>query len=368
MFKNTYKIITVNDIIEWNSKNEIKLNPKYQRNRVWNDKTKSYLIDTVLRGLPMPPIFLRQTIDVIAKVTYREVIDGQQRLRSIIEFVNNEFDILKKHNKEYGGYTFDQLPDHIKEEFLEYQIFAVVINEKDDNVIYDMFARLNTNNYILNRQELRNSKYWGEYKVAAYEYSAIYREFFVTYNIFSENNLARMDDVEFISVLMNLLINGITTDTPNSIDKVYEDNDKVFEKYEDVEKKLAFVLQVISNIFENMGRIKIFSTKVSLYTLFAAIYHLMFEELTCFNIDIDEIFSYPNIHENIRIICNRLSEFLGDYEECIVYKNSNNPLYQNFIEYEKNHRTRTTSKKEREDRVEFLIRYLNGDFSDKVRV
>ena len=149
MFKNTYKIITVNDIIEWNSKNEIKLNPKYQRNRVWNDKTKSYLIDTVLRGLPMPPIFLRQTIDVIAKVTYREVIDGQQRLRSIIEFVNNEFDILKKHNKEYGGYTFDQLPDHIKEEFLEYQIFAVVINEKDDNVIYDMFARLNTNNYIL---------------------------------------------------------------------------------------------------------------------------------------------------------------------------------------------------------------------------
>lgn len=368
MFKNTYKIITVNDIIEWNSKNEIKLNPKYQRNRVWNDKTKSYLIDTVLRGLPMPPIFLRQTIDVIAKVTYREVIDGQQRLRSIIEFVNNEFNILKKHNKEYGGCTFDQLPDHIKEEFLEYQIFAVVINEKDDNVIYDMFARLNTNNYILNRQEIRNSKYWGEYKVAAYEYSAIYREFFVTYNIFSENNLARMDDVEFISVLMNLLINGITTDTPTSLDKVYEDNDKVFEKYEDVELRLAFVLQVISDIFENMGRVKIFSTKVSLYTLFAAIYYLMFKELTCFNIEVDEVFLYPNIYENIRILCNRLCEFVGDYEECIVYKNTSNPLYQNFIEYEKNHRTRTTSKKEREDRVEFLIRYLNGDFSDKIRI
>lgn len=139
------KIVQINDIREWHESGDLELSPKYQRNSVWNDKAKSYLIDTIIRGFPIPPIFMRQRIDVITRQTYREIIDGQQRLRAITEFINDEFKILKSHNELYGGKTFSELDEDTREDILEYEILVEIINEKDDNIIYDMFARLNTN-------------------------------------------------------------------------------------------------------------------------------------------------------------------------------------------------------------------------------
>ena len=67
MNKTTARIIQISDLLQWNDKDELELSPKYQRNSVWNDKAKSYLIDTIIRGLPIPPIFMRQRIDVTTK-------------------------------------------------------------------------------------------------------------------------------------------------------------------------------------------------------------------------------------------------------------------------------------------------------------
>ena len=85
MNKTTSKIVQISDIVQWNEKGELELSPKYQRNNVWNDKAKAYLIDTIIRGLPIPPIFLRQRVDINTKSTSREIIDGQQRIRAILE-------------------------------------------------------------------------------------------------------------------------------------------------------------------------------------------------------------------------------------------------------------------------------------------
>ena len=224
--KKSPKIVQINDIIQWYESGELELSPKYQRNSVWNEKAKSYLMDTIIRGLPIPPIFMRQRIDVTSKKTYREIIDGQQRLRAITEYIQNKFPISKTHNELYGGKYYDDLEEEIKEQILEYDIFVEVINEKEDPVIYDMFARLNTNNCVLNRQELRNSRYWGEFKVAAYNTAAEYRELFYNNKIFNDKQFSRMEDVEFISVLLNVFINGIDSDTPTSIDKLYLKYDK----------------------------------------------------------------------------------------------------------------------------------------------
>lgn len=56
MNKTTSKIVQISDIVQWSEKGELELSPKYQRNNVWNDKAKAYLIDTIIRGLPIPPI------------------------------------------------------------------------------------------------------------------------------------------------------------------------------------------------------------------------------------------------------------------------------------------------------------------------
>ena len=200
MKKTTAKIVTISDLIQWHSKGELQLSPKYQRNSVWNETAKAYLIDTIVRGLPIPPIFLRQTVDVSTKTTYREIVDGQQRVRAIIDYIISEsFAIKKSHNKGLGGKKYSDLDHDVQEQILEYEVLAEVVTEKDESIVYDMFARLNSNNIVLHKQEVRNSKYWGEFKVLVYRLSSKYREFFLDYSILSDNDCARMRDAELIN-------------------------------------------------------------------------------------------------------------------------------------------------------------------------
>ena len=195
MKKTTAKIIQISDIIQWNEKKELELSPKYQRNYVWNEKAKAYLIDTIIRGLPIPPIFLRQKTDVTTKSTTREIIDGQQRIRAILEYIVDEgFAIKTAHNKDYGGKKYSELDEDAQEAMLEYEILAEVVTEKDESSIYDMFARLNSNNYVLNKQEIRNSKYWGDFKVFIYRLASQYRDFFLNNKLLGDNDCARMRD------------------------------------------------------------------------------------------------------------------------------------------------------------------------------
>ena len=103
------KAYSINDFLNWYDNDELTLSPKYQRNAVWGYNAKSYLIDTIIRGFPIPQIFLRQSIDTNTRKTTREIIDGQQRIRSIIEFTENRFSILPSHNTEFGKKFYNEL-------------------------------------------------------------------------------------------------------------------------------------------------------------------------------------------------------------------------------------------------------------------
>ena len=75
---------SINDFVEWDGQKQLVLNPRFQRRAVWSEKAKSYLIDTIIRGKPIPKIFIRQKLNVTTKTSLREVVDGQQRLRTIL--------------------------------------------------------------------------------------------------------------------------------------------------------------------------------------------------------------------------------------------------------------------------------------------
>lgn len=359
--KKSPKIVQVNDILQWYENDELELSPKYQRNSVWNEKAKSYLIDTIIRGLPIPPIFMRQKIDVTSKKTYREIIDGQQRLRAITEYIQNKFPISKSHNELYGGKYYEDLDEETKEQILEYDLFVEVISEREDPVIYDMFARLNTNNCVLNRQELRNSRYWGEFKVAAYNTAAEYRELFYSNKIFNDKQFSRMEDVEFISILLNVFINGIDSDTPTSIDKLYAMYDKEFASFKDIKVKFDRVMLEIREIYDYLnGNVKCFTSKLYFYTLFVTLVHQMYgiEKVEIYRL---EAYSAEIIERNRERLLNRIIQFENDFENCVIDEDEKNPLYLEFSTFAKNHRTRTTNKIERTERVKFLSDYLAGE-------
>ena len=107
----------VTDFLDWRKQDSLNLNPPFQRRSVWKPDAKSYFIDTVVRGLPAPIIYIRERIDLNSQTTKREVIDGQQRLRTIFDFIDNSFTVKKVHNSEIGNLYFKNYQKKYKKRY-----------------------------------------------------------------------------------------------------------------------------------------------------------------------------------------------------------------------------------------------------------
>ena len=335
--------------------NELIINPKYQRNKsVWNAKAESYLIDTILRGLPIPQIFLRQKIDINLRHTTREVIDGQQRLRTIIKFVNDEFPVMKSHNSEYGGNKYSELADDVKEAFLDYQIPVELIKSKEDSVIYDMFVRVNTNSFKLNSQELRNARFWGDFKVLVYKLSSQWRSFFQENNVFKPSELIRMQEAEFISNLLILIRDGITHETQTKMDSYYKKYDNELpdsRENEDTFNSLMYTYEELINneLFYSPHFIK----KNYIYTLFA-FYLLQNNQLQ--NIDfIQSVFEDIEL-EKIKELTQ--SDMINLIMLIDAHLNSDNNTVEILQKFKNHHKIRTTNEAERKERLIIFIKFV----------
>ena len=340
------KTYEINDLIQWYENQELNISPKYQRNPVWDNSAKSFLIDTILRNYPMPPIFIRQTFNLSERKTKREVIDGQQRSRAILGFYNNEFPVLKKHNNEYGGCFYKDLDDQAKENFLCYNFFVDTITETDDSIIYDIFARMNSNAANVNKQEVRNAKYWGDFKTSVYTVSSKIRDFFIEYNVFTAKQLSRMKDMEYVSTLFILAIEGCTNDTPSKTDKYYNDYDKDFNDAQVIENYLLDAFSIIDKVFQCANEFNtIWKNPNYLFDLIGVIF--VAKNVITLNSDIKQgsLVGYSEFANILLEIHYELEDFKRNREAS-----------SEIIEYEKNHRQHTTGKLEREARILFLIK------------
>lgn len=284
----TRTIYTVSDFVTWQRSGTLELSPSFQRRPVWKPDQKSFFIDTILRGLPIPIVFLRdRKTDLKTLVAKREVIDGQQRIRTVLSYVCPEFlnDYLENrdaftikgvHNKEYAGLKFKELPDELQQRIMDYQFSVHVLpSSMDDREVLQVFARMNATGVKLNDQELRNADYFGEFKTLAYELSTEYLESWRGWGIFTEYNIARMDEVELTSELMIFMLKGLTGKTQSAIDRAYGEYDKTFEYKDEVERRFRLVMSSV----EKMSRqivVGPFKKRTLFYGLFCAIYRMMF--------------------------------------------------------------------------------------------
>ncbi|MBT3582649.1 DUF262 domain-containing protein [Candidatus Woesearchaeota archaeon] len=116
---------------------KIIFNTEYQRSEVWLKPKKQKLIDSILRKYDINKIFFRITKDQIY-----ECLDGQQRLRSIFNFMDGNFPTSNKYTPEIGEILFTDLPEKFKWAIRSYRIDAVAILWADDEVTSDIFLRL----------------------------------------------------------------------------------------------------------------------------------------------------------------------------------------------------------------------------------
>lgn len=354
------QLYQINDFIQWNDLGSLILTPKYQRGAVWTEVAKSYFIDSILKDYPVPPIFLRQTIDVNTMTTSREVIDGQQRLRAILDFYQNRFPWKKNHSGRNKNIYFKDLEDDLKIQFLNYTLFVNIISQEEDSIIFDMFGRLNSNSVVVNKQENRNAKYWGYFKLFITDLGNSLRTEFLRFNIFKESAIIRMADLEFLNSITYTCLYGLDTESITKIDKMYELYDKEFDDSEEYTKRIKHTFNIVFSIFDFMGTNESYLfNKTYIFTIFCAIYHSLYKmkELS----DDQTINGINNLSATTLYALSEKLNNLNQELELIFSKQSSNVDNTWVKEFERLHRTHTTSKEERQMRVRLLIDYLNAN-------
>lgn len=150
------------------------LQPEYQRRLRWDNKKKSRLIESFIMNVPVPPVFLYEK-----ELGRFEVMDGQQRLNAISDFLNGGFaleglDIWPALN----GRTYSALPPLVRRGLDRAKISAITLMSDNGSATEDsldlraqVFERLNTGGERLNQQELRNSLYSGDFNALLIELS-----------------------------------------------------------------------------------------------------------------------------------------------------------------------------------------------------
>lgn len=266
---------SINDFVEWDSQKQLVLNPAFQRRAVWSDKAKSYLIDTILRGKPIPKVFIRQKLNVTTKSSIREVVDGQQRLRTILSYVRDGFAIGRSQHPEYGGMRFSQLPEDAQSTFLSFEIAVDLLINLPDPEILDIFARLNSYAVVLNEQEKINASHFGPFKVLADKIGFDYNEYWTTQKILTPQQILRMQEVNLVADIMISMIEGIKP--KKQIKRYYSIYENEFPYDTGVlESQFREVIQYIAHLFpEGLSNTE-FRRNHIFYTLFTAVYHCLF--------------------------------------------------------------------------------------------
>jgi hypothetical protein len=143
----------------------IQLDPDFQRHAVWSEKQKSELLESILMGIPLPLIYVKED----DKGVYI-IVDGRQRLTTLFDFMDNKFPLQKLTVlKDLNGKCFSESAtnDKVLSQMQQSKIedcpltLHVIKPPTQDRVTFDLFDRVNRGGTRLNNQEMRNAIYQG---------------------------------------------------------------------------------------------------------------------------------------------------------------------------------------------------------------
>lgn len=258
-------------------KGTLRLNPKYQRNPIWSIGQKCFLMDSIISGCPIPQVYINIFSEKKGKEreTIYEVVDGQQRLRAILEFMSDEWSLIATTVKSYPvsdlykpyiGKKYSELPDVAQEAVWNYPLAVQELRDWEDVEIRQLFRRLNYVVEKLNKQELRHSQYFGEFVTAVEQLAEL--EFWNNTRLFTRRDFQRMKDIEFVSELFIIVIDGVQ-EQQKTLDQFYAQYDVVFPRKSKFIAKFKQVVESISTISDVFQATR-FSKKADFYGLFAA--------------------------------------------------------------------------------------------------
>lgn len=303
------------------------LQPDFQRRFVWNNKHKEKFIDTILKGYPVPEIYVAQRgIDIETIESEEVVVDGQQRLHTIVEYIeeSDNSQVFGNIVKKYKKLTTDE-----KEDFLNYTLLFRDLGDISADNIKEIFKRINSTQYALNSIELHNAIYDGEFIVTA-------KEILDEVNIaelpfFSDSKISRMDDLLFILLIMATIQEEGYFVGDKYVEKYVADYNENYPDKVVVKAKMVELFAFINDL--KLPDDSLWLRKSCYFTLFVECYKEF---------------------DNLKNKKNALKEYLQELEKRVETDKNKNADTNKFAKFYSYIYTGTNSRKARVERGNFL--------------
>lgn len=240
---------TIADIYEKIDTNRLELTPDFQRKFVWTHEHQEEFLDTILHGFPFPEIYVCQGVTDTKKLrTTQKVIDGQQRLTTIKKYIENDF---KKELRIVP--SFDKLAEEQREDFLSYQIVVRDIGKVEDDLVREIFRRINLTKFKLDDIEIHNAIYDGKFIQVAKELANEVE--LDAFGVFHESEFTRMADVHFFLQVMSTLVRGGYYPRDTEVEKCVAEFNDEFPDSHKIKSQILKSISVIQKLGLNVDSI-----------------------------------------------------------------------------------------------------------------
>jgi uncharacterized protein with ParB-like and HNH nuclease domain len=267
--------LTLTDTVERFRADRYFVDNSFQRRLVWTERQKVRLIETILTGFPMPEIYLwEQQIDPESGQQRHSIVDGQQRVTTVVQFVSNEWPLRQAYldesnrNSDFSDKSWVDLGDERKQSLWNYIISARTIpRQVEDANVRAIFRRLNETDKSLNPQEFRNADFQGEFIKAAEAVADDPR--WKKWEVFKEPQIRRMADMELASSLLIACRSGVVGENTKSVNEIYDlYNDEYEEKDQDIALITNFLTRADEHYLVDVATRSFFTKPIHIYTLF----------------------------------------------------------------------------------------------------
>jgi len=233
---------TIADIYEKIDDKKLDLSPDFQRKFVWTQDHQEEFLDTILNGFPFPEIYVCQgKVDTKKMRTSQKVIDGQQRLTTITNYIEGNFEKPLKKVK-----PFDDLNEEEREDFLSYQIVVRDIGRVEEHLVREIFRRINLTKFKLEDIEIQNAIYDGKFIQTAKELANDIE--LGEFGVFHDSEFTRMADVHFFLQVMSTLERGGYYQGDKELERCVEEFNEEFENYHKIKSAILNAFSIIRKL------------------------------------------------------------------------------------------------------------------------
>jgi uncharacterized protein with ParB-like and HNH nuclease domain len=257
--------VKVVDLVGKIEKKATILQPDFQRRFVWSNTHRQNFIDTLIKGYPTPEIYVAQNgIDIDKMESIEVVVDGQQRLTTIMDYIFEE-----EESKTYGTIVpkFKELDETERKNFLNYPLIVRDLGDITSEQIKEVFRRINSTQYSLKAVEIQNAVYEGEFiSVAKNVLDKLAKDKIELLDFLNEANISRMGDLRYILLLQSTIEEGGYFTYDKEVEKHIKENNEI---YEDGDKMFNLLLKTFKFINSlNLDADSIWLRKSSFFTMF----------------------------------------------------------------------------------------------------